>query len=129
MKKLGILAIVVAIAALFAACSALMPKTSIDDCINNFMSDVNGNQGAIYNNLDPAAAKYSEAKAASYWNVYFGSGPYSLSNQYTVGSTVTANISGGAYPSAPITFTMSTDSSGNAVISSIYITGPGLIFN
>jgi hypothetical protein len=130
MKKLWILPIglVVAIiaAALFAGCSLPQTKTSVDDCINNFMSDLNSSDRSnVYTNLDSTSLMYSQVKTATYWNSIFPTGyTYTLSNKSTSGSTVTATLSSSytLYSSGvPITFIMSTDLNGNAVIHSITI--------
>jgi hypothetical protein len=130
MKKLRILAAIAALAALFAACSLLAPKTSIDDCINNFMSALNsGNRSNLYTNLDSNSSQYNAAKTATYWDIVFATSgdPYTLSNRSTSGSTVTATITSptnALYSSgASISFVMSTDGSGNAVIHSITVAG------
>jgi hypothetical protein len=133
MKKLWVLLAAVALAALLAACAALATKTSINDCVSGFMSDVNsGNYGNLYTHLDSSAGKYNQAKTPSYWSkAVFPSGEtYTLTNQVTVGSQVTATLNSGVtYSGVTITFGMATDSDSNAVINSISITGQGTVFN
>jgi hypothetical protein len=131
MKKLWILAAVVVFVALFSTCS-LNSKTSISQCISNFMSDINGNQANVYTNLDPTSAMYSLVKSAAYWNLLFPCGyTYTLTNENIAGSTVTGTLTSNysLYSSGvSISFTMSTDGSGNAVIHSITLGGSSTIY-
>ena len=125
MRKLWILIAALAVVALFATCS-LLTKTTIDDCINNFMGDINGDHGSVYKNLDSSSTLYAEALTAAYWDIPFpSSDSYSLSGRSTSGSTVTATLSSGTLYSGgvSIVFTMSTDATGNAVIHSITVAG------
>jgi len=130
MKKLWILAAVVVLVALFSTCS-LNSKTSISQCISNFMSDINGNPGSVYTNLDPTSGQYGLATTATYWTTIFSpSYSYTLNNENIAGSTVTGTIISGnpLYTGGiSISFTMSTDGSGNAVIHSITL-GTSTIF-
>jgi hypothetical protein len=131
MKKLWMLAVVVAAVALFATCSLL--KVSIDECISNFMSDINSSDRSnVYTTLDSSTPKYNTGgKAASYWDGYSPVGySYTLVGKTTSGSSVDATISspGGIDNSWTIHFGMSTDSDGNAVISTIILNG-NPIFN
>jgi hypothetical protein len=123
MKKLWILVVVVAAVALFATCSLV--KVSIDECISNFMSDVNsGNYSNLYTHLDSSSSKYDAAKKGTFWSSYFpSSDTYTLSSQSTVGNTVTATLTSNyLYTSAnTIVFGMTKDSNGDYVISSISI--------
>jgi hypothetical protein len=128
MKKLWILAAAVAIAALFAACGALA-KTSVDDCISNFMSDLNsGDRSNVYTNLDSSSSEYAEAKTALYWDLLFHKGEtYTLSNRSANGTTVTGAFSStttyaGSWDYT-LVFVMATDPLGNAVIHSITLNG------
>jgi hypothetical protein len=135
MRKIWILAAAVVLAALFATCSLFGSKTSIDQCITNFMSDINSaDRSQVYTTLDSASGQYGGAKTASYWDTRFPVAEvptYTLSAKNTSASPATATITSsytftGGYP---IIFVMSTDNGGNAVINSITITGPGTIFN
>lgn len=136
MKKLFILAAAVALVVLFAACSGLFgSKTTIDQCISNFMMDINSSdRSQVYTNLDPNAGQYGTGgKLSSFWETRFPVAEipsYTLTNKSTSASPATATITSsvtyaGGYP---ITFVMTTDSNGNAVINSIAITGIGTIF-
>lgn len=131
MKKLWILLAAIAVAVLFSNCNLLSPKTSIDQCISNFMNDLNSSQGSVYTSLDSTSAKYGVATSALYWNAIFAPGnTYTLSNQSTSGSTVTATLSSSTnllYSSGvSIVFTMSTDLTGNAVIHAISLNGTSI---
>jgi hypothetical protein len=131
MKKLWMLMAAIAVMALFSTCSLTTSKTTIDQCISNFMSDLNGNQASIYTNLDSSSQLYAEASAATYWNSFFpSSDTYTLSNKSTSGETVTATIySATLYATgASIVFTMSTDATGNAVIQSISLIGTPIFY-
>jgi hypothetical protein len=137
MKKLRILAAlaaVLAISALVASCS-FSSKISNDECIANFMSALNGSdRSTVYTNLDSASSLYTAAKLALYWNTFFPVGEtYTLSGKSTSGSTVTGTFSSTTTYTATfgnitdmvwtMAFTMSTDSSGNAVIHKIDLAG------
>jgi hypothetical protein len=93
MKKSAIALAALALAFLFSTCA---PKTTtIDECISNFMSDINSiDRSNVYTNLDSSSTAYSLAKAASYWDSQFPTAdiPYSLSGQSTVGSVVSATV-------------------------------------
>jgi hypothetical protein len=56
MKKLGIILTALALAALVTTCK---PATvSIDECIDNFMSDINSaDRSGVYENLDSSSTK------------------------------------------------------------------------
>jgi hypothetical protein len=129
MKKLWILLAAIAVAVLFSNCNLVSPKTSIDQCISNFMNDINSNQGNAYTTLDNTSSYYGEVAALpTYWNTWFPSGnSYTLTNQSTSGSTVTATLSSSTNPvyssGVSIVFTMSTDITGNAVIHAISLHG------
>jgi hypothetical protein len=135
MKKISIFLAVLALALLFSTCKKDNP-TTIDECISNFMSDINStDRSGVYKNLYSGSSKYAEAVTAAYWNALLPTSgiTYTLSGQSTSGSTVTAMISS-TYSfgsGVPISFGMNTDSSDNAVISSIAITctGFGIIYN
>jgi len=75
MKKLWILLAAIAVAVLFSNCNLVSPKTSIDQCISNFMNDINSNQGNAYTTLDNTSSYYGEVAALpTYWNTWFPSG-------------------------------------------------------
>lgn len=123
MKKIWIVLLVVALVALLSTCSLLGTKTSISQCISNFMTDINGNPGSVYTNLDPTSGQYSLATTSTYWTTIFSSSySYTLNGENIAGSSVTGTINSGnpLYTGGiSISFTMSTDGSGNAVIHSI----------
>jgi hypothetical protein len=134
-KAMAIILAVATIAVLFSTCKKEAEPTTIDECISSFMDDINSqDRSGVYENLDPDAAQYAQAKTALLWNFYFPLGeiPYTLSGKSKSGSTVTASLTsstGVTYPAGTtITFVMGEDSDENAVISKINISGTGDIF-
>jgi hypothetical protein len=128
-KALTIILAVATMAVLFSTCK--QATTSVDDCISNFMDDINSqDRSGVYESLDPNAAQYNQAKTAIYWGVFFPVGeiPYTMSNISKSGSTVTASVTsstGVTYPAgSTLTFAMGEDSDKNAVISSITYSKP-----
>jgi hypothetical protein len=121
MKKLAIVAAVLALAALFSTCG--LKKTSVDECIDNFMSDINGSdRSQVYTNLDSSSTMYGAARAGGYWNIVLNpiGIPFTLTSRSTSGSVVSATMNSSIYGGGtPITFDMSEDSAGNAVIATI----------
>ncbi len=118
------LLIIAAIAALYLVMScAIVKPVTIDECISNFMSDVNNDHSSVYKNLSTSSVKYAQAVPAAYWDIVFPPGySYALSGQSTAGSTVTASLSGGSlYPGSNIVFTMTQNLDKDYVISSITI--------
>jgi hypothetical protein len=128
MKKILALAAALGLVTLLATCSLFGSKTSIDQCIANFMGDINNtDRSNVYTTLDSSSGQYSQAKTPSFWDSHFptvDAGSYALSNKNTSGNPATATITSNTYygsSGSPIVFGMSTDSSGNAVIHSITI--------
>lgn len=130
---LGLVAALIS-ASLFAGCSLFESKTSVDDCINSFMSYLNSSDRSnLYTTLDSSSSQYSQAKTATYWGIPFPAseaGSYALSGKSTNGNTVTAAITSSTLyaTSRSIIFVMSTDSSGNAVIHSITVGGSPIFY-
>jgi hypothetical protein len=128
-KAFAIILAVAAMAVLFSTCKKEAEPTTVDECISNFMDDINStDRSEVYENLDSGSAQYNEAKATIFWDyALFPTTqiPYSLSSQSESGSTVSANLTsnGGLYSGTSIVFTMGEDSDKNAVISKITISG------
>jgi len=129
MKKLSIVLAVLTLALLFSTCKTDNP-TTIDECISNFMSDINSSdRSGVYKNLDSTAGMYAGAVAETLWNTYFPKSgiTYTLSNQSTSGSTVSATLTSTTYftysAGVPLSFGMGEDSNKNAVISTISLNG------
>ncbi len=134
MRKIWLLIAAVALVALLAACSLLSPKTTIDQCVANFMSDINSSDRSnVYTNLDLTSSMYAGVKSATFWDILFPAAgiPYSLAGQSTSGSVVSATINS-SYATftggLPISFTMDTDATGNAVIHSISLNGTSVFY-
>jgi hypothetical protein len=118
------LLIIAALAALWfvTSCSLTNPVT-IDECISNFVSDLNGDHASVYRSLSATASEYTQARAALYWDTLFpSSSTYTVGALSTSGSTVTAPFSGGSYNGSTITFTMTQSLNKDYVISAITIT-------
>jgi hypothetical protein len=123
MKRIRLVLAALALALLFSTCQ--LPTTTIDECIDSFMSDINSNdRSEVYKNLDSDSGEYAAAVAAHFWDIVFIKAgiPYSLTSRSTSGNTVSAYITAADLSmAAPIVFGMSEDSAGNAVIHSIKI--------
>jgi PBP1b-binding outer membrane lipoprotein LpoB len=132
MKKIAIVVAVLAAVLLFSTCSK--PTISIDECISNFMSDINSSDRSnVYTNLDSSSAMYNLVKTHSYWDTEFDpiGIPYSLSGNSTVGSVVSAtvNTTNATWNTHTIQFVMNEDSDKNAVIHSIAMDSSTTIYN
>jgi|GEM_PF-6083598 hypothetical protein len=138
MKKLWIVLAALALTALVVTCSLANSTVSESSCINSFVSDVDSNNfGSLYNTLDQNSSYYSEAKSAAYWTGGTGSPGggtiFPSTENYTITSvnivstnTVTATLNSSSsilYNGVTITFSMTTDASGNYVIQTIVISG------
>jgi PBP1b-binding outer membrane lipoprotein LpoB len=135
MKKISIILAVLALALLLSTCKEVTSTTSVDECISNFMDDINStDRSGIYKNLDPAAAMYAGAVTSTLWDTYFPTKgiTYTLSNQSTSGGTVTATLSSTTYAlysgGVSISFGMGENSKGDAVISTIGLSGTNFFY-
>jgi hypothetical protein len=130
-KALAMILAVAALALLFSTCKKEADPTTVDECIDSFMSNVNSNHSAVYKDLDSDSSYYNQAKTPSYWDTYFPAGQtYTLSGKTEVGSTVSGTLSSATLYSGGIlfTFTMGEDSDDNAVISKIWKSGNTYIY-
>jgi hypothetical protein len=128
MKKISIVLAILALALLFSTCKPA--TTSVDECIDNFLADLNStDRSGVYKNLDSDAQMYAAARVAAVWDNYFPTSgiPYSLTNRSKSGNTVSATFSSATYllykNGVLISFGMGEDSDGNAVISTIALSG------
>jgi|GEM_PF-6943822 len=136
MKKIAYLVVaVVALALLFSTCKK-ESTTSDDECVGNFMDDINSaDRSGVYRNLDSGASKYNQAKTPAFWDALLPPAgiSYSLSGKYQASNYIYATLKSSSgyatYASGvPIIFTMGDDSDKNAVISAISISSAP-IFN
>lgn len=85
-------------------------SVSIPERIDAWENAINNGGDSAGANLHTTAAKYTQAQAATYWQVYFptDSGQkYTVGNPTASGTDYTASISGGTYASGDtLTFTM-----------------------
>jgi hypothetical protein len=132
MKRIRLVLAALALALLFSTCQ--LPTTTIDECIDSFMSDINSNdRSEVYKNLDSSSSKYAQAITHTYWDALFPLAgiTYTLSSRSTSGHTVSATINS-TYATfvggLAISFDMSEDSTGNAVINSITLSGVSIFY-
>jgi hypothetical protein len=88
MKTRVRIALLFIVAAVLLSGCFLLP-VSIDQRINDFVSDLSGNRTNAYMNLDPGTSAYSNAKAAGFWDatVFGNNPPYSHGSLNVVSSS------------------------------------------
>jgi hypothetical protein len=129
-----VLLLVVAMATVILFSCSVLP-VSIEQRINDFINDLNGNRTNAYMDLDPNIGTYGTTRGSStFWNVQFGTNvPFTYTPNPAVpsGQTVTIDIrdhSGTLLDTYTFTMVNAGTVSDNWVIHSLSGVSGGLIF-